>query len=91
MMSDLLDHLCQLARLNLLDGERDEFSRKFASLLAFVEHIKESSSVPDSAALHVPKERQSLRSDIPKPFSEIKDISGSYAAGHIGDLEENAQ
>lgn len=90
-MHDLLDHLCQLARLRLLEEERDEFSRKFASLLTFIEHIKETAADQDSAALHVPKERLSLRDDTPSPFSGMREISGNYAAGHIGDLEENEQ
>jgi aspartyl/glutamyl-tRNA(Asn/Gln) amidotransferase C subunit len=88
-MSKLLDHLCQLARLKLADDEREEFSRKFASLLAFIEHIKEVSALAEDAPLHVPKENQELRSDSPEPFPMLKEISGSYAAGHIGDLEEN--
>jgi Asp-tRNA(Asn)/Glu-tRNA(Gln) amidotransferase C subunit len=90
-MSDLLDHLCQLARLNLLDGERGEFSRKFTSLLTFIEHIRETSSSTDSAALHITKESLALRSDTPHPFADVKELGGSYAAGHIGDLEENGQ
>jgi aspartyl/glutamyl-tRNA(Asn/Gln) amidotransferase C subunit len=87
-MSDLLDHLCQLARIDLASEEREAFSLKFESLLAFVQHIKEASFSKDSAALHVPKDRQALRDDTPEPFSQIEAINGSYAAGHIGDLEE---
>ena len=88
-MRDLLNHLCQLARISLVGEERAAFSRKFESLLAFIEHIKETRSPTESAPLHVPKEMQALRSDVLEPFSQIKEISRSYAAGHIGDLEEN--
>ena len=87
-MGTLLDHLCQLARLRLADEEREAFSSKFASLLAFVDRIKEASALQD-APLHVPKEKQEPRSDSPETFPELSLIGGEYAAGHIGDLEEN--
>lgn len=91
MMSDLLDHLCQLARLNLVESEREEFSRKFASLLDFIERIKALSAESDSPTLLHSKDCQETRPDIPITYKHQDKLSGPYSAGRITGLEESEQ
>lgn len=90
-MSDLIDHLCQLARLNLREGEREEFSRKFASLLHFIDKIKELSAESGEAPLLHSKDSQNTRLDIPISFECRDELSGPYSAGRITGLEESGQ
>lgn len=90
-MSKLLIHLCQLARLQLSDEERIEFSRKFEKLLCFIESIREF-PIPDGASnLHVPKERQPLRADTVSKDEAQDTLAGPYAAGQISALDATQQ
>ncbi len=86
-MSDLLNHLCQLARLNLPDDEREEFARKFASLLSFIDRIKELPLLAGDTSLHVAREKMDARKDIQSGFSGISEIAGPYSAGYIAEME----
>ena len=88
-MKELLDHLCQLARLELSPGEREEFARKFADLVGFVDAIKELSDESREVPLQVPKERMETAADEPRTEPCEGEVPRSYAAGHIGDLEES--
>jgi len=88
-MKELLDHLCQLARLELPSGEREEFARKFADLVGFVDAIKELHDEGREVPLQVPKERMDTAADEPRDRPCEGEVPRSYAAGHIGDLEEN--
>jgi aspartyl/glutamyl-tRNA(Asn/Gln) amidotransferase C subunit len=90
-MSDLLNHLCQLARISLACEERAVFSSKFESLLAFVERIKEVSLTGEGSALHVLKDKLELGADVSAVFPALGDLPKDYAAGHIGDLEESGE
>jgi aspartyl/glutamyl-tRNA(Asn/Gln) amidotransferase C subunit len=90
-MSELLNHLCQLARISLACEERAVFSSKFESLLAFVERIKEVPLTGEGSALHITKEMLEPRADVPAAFPALDDLQKDYAAGHIGDLEEASE
>jgi aspartyl/glutamyl-tRNA(Asn/Gln) amidotransferase C subunit len=90
-MSELLNHLCQLARISLACEERAVFSSKFESLLAFVERIKEVPLTDEGSSLHVTKDELELGADVPVVFPALGDLPKDYAAGHIGDLEEASE
>ncbi|MCD6282640.1 hypothetical protein J7J84_03405 [bacterium] len=87
-MKELLDHLCQLARLELSPGEREEFARKFSDLVGFVDAIKELRDESREIPLQVPKERMDTAPDEPREEPCKGELPRSYRAGHIGDLEE---
>ncbi len=87
-MKELLDHLCELARLELSDDEREEFARKFADLVAFVDAIKELHEQSREVPLQIPKERMETAPDEPRAEPCTGEVPRKYAAGHIGDLEE---
>jgi aspartyl/glutamyl-tRNA(Asn/Gln) amidotransferase C subunit len=87
-MKELLDHLCELARLQLSAGEREEFARKFADLVEFVDAIKELHEESREVPLQVPKERMDTAPDEPRTKPDAGEVPRKYAAGRIGDLEE---
>jgi len=90
-MEDLLDHLCQLARLELSPEERAEFSRKFARLLAFVEQIRELGLQSGELPLQTAKDRLEPAADEPRRYrAPAPGLPSAYAVGPIAGLGEES-
>ena len=88
-MEELLRHLCQLARLELTEGEKAEFARKFEKVLAFVDEIKASRTDERGVPLMVSKPKQQPAEDEPRDCELPEGFPRHYGVGRIGDLEDN--
>ncbi len=80
---ELLDKLLLLARLTLNEGERDEFARKFQSLLEFVDKVNESDAAfgvgrSESAGSLSYFDEMPVREDVPQAFMWGDDFVHNY-------------
>lgn len=87
-MEELLRHLCALARLELTEGEKEEFARKFAQVLAFVDEIKAARTGEAGVPLMVSKPQQQPAEDEPRGCELPEGFPRRYGVGRIGDLED---
>jgi len=91
MEDELLDHLCELARLKLSEAERAGFAAKFTQVLAFVDEIKALGLDAGSIEPLVMKERQETAEDAVCEAEPPAELPRDYRVGPIGDLEEGEQ
>jgi len=85
---ELLDHLCELARLELTEAERASFAAKFAQVLDFVGRIQALNLDAKEVPPFVMKERQEPAGDTVEGCELAADFPRDYRVGVIGDLEE---
>jgi len=84
---ELLNHLCELARLKLSKAEEADFAAKFAQVLAFVDEIKALELNAGSVLPLVMKERQETAEDVVCEAESSPELPRDYRVGSIGDLE----
>jgi aspartyl/glutamyl-tRNA(Asn/Gln) amidotransferase C subunit len=82
-IDELLDKLLTLSRLTLDESEREEFARKFQSLLEFVNKVNESDAAmgvgrAEAAGSLSYFEEMPLRNDTPEDFKWRDDFVHNY-------------
>lgn len=93
-MDELLDKLLSLSRLTLDESERDEFARKFQSLLEFVNKVNESDAAfgvgrSESAGSLSYFDEMPLREDEPVDFAWGDGFIHSYVVPIVVGGDEN--
>jgi len=89
MEHQLFEHLCELARLELREDEREEFERKFERLVGFVEHIQAYSPQTGQPPLTL-VEKVELRRDTVSRFEWPGEVDHEYHVPQIIDFSEEA-
>lgn len=69
-----LDHLATLARIELNDKEREKFSRELASILDYIEKLKEVDVSKTEPTTHVMQIENVFRPDKVKPSLDIEKV-----------------
>ncbi len=69
-----LDHLATLARIELSDKEREKFSRELASILDYIEKLKEVDVSTTDPTTHVMQIENVFRQDKLKPSLDIEKV-----------------
>lgn len=80
------EHLCELARLELEEGEVAEFERKFKRLLGFVEQVQQYVPIAEDPLL-VFGDKVELRRDRAVPYDWPEGTRHDYRAPRIIDFE----
>lgn len=89
-LDELLDHLLELSRLTLKPEEREEFRRKFGTLLEFVDAVNRSEiasgvgRAPESGSLSY-RDALPLRGDDPWEFEFDENTVHNYTVPRIID------
>ncbi len=82
-ISELLDTLCALSRVSLLEEEREQFAHAFSRILDFVEKVK-SLNLPSQKILPlVSKESQHTSEDVPIEFQFPINFRHDYRIGKL--------
>ena len=69
-----LDHLATLARIELNDEEQEKFSRELASILDYIEKLKEVDVSKSEPTTHVMQIENVFRKDEVKPSIDIEKV-----------------
>ena len=80
-----VEHIAQLARLSLTDSEREKFGAQLASILSYVEKLKELDTSGVEPTSHVVTIGNVVREDTVRP-SLAKDVALMNAPDRVGDF-----
>ncbi|PKL36203.1 MAG: Asp-tRNA(Asn)/Glu-tRNA(Gln) amidotransferase GatCAB subunit C [Spirochaetae bacterium HGW-Spirochaetae-1] len=83
---DQITKVSRLARLELTEEEKLEFSRQLSDIIEYVEKIKELDTASIEPADHIVELKNVFRSDTvgpSLPVSELEKIAPSFENGHI--------
>jgi aspartyl-tRNA(Asn)/glutamyl-tRNA(Gln) amidotransferase subunit C len=72
-----VEHIAELARLELTDEEKERFRRQLSDILEYaarLQLVNTSQTMPPSAALHGGPPHSVLRPDVPAPSLELNDV-----------------
>lgn len=82
----VISRVAELARLELSDDEKTEFSRQLSDIIRYVEKINEMDTASVEPTDHIVELKNVLRSDTVResiPVEDIKKIAPAFEDGHI--------